>query len=117
MNIIRGDTKHLKFKRVDKNTKEIIKEVPEKMYFTVKYGYNMDDFLIQKTLKNGITYNEDDGYFYMTIESYETDNLPYTENGNQLVFDIEIINNGDKTTIARGNINIEHEVTFASNEV
>lgn len=113
MEIIRGDTKHLKFKRINKSDGSIIMEVPEKMYFTVKYSYDTKAFLIQKTLENGIDFNEEDGYYYMTIEPEETDNLPYTN----LVFDIEIIDSGNKTTIAKGNIKITEEVTFASNEV
>ena len=35
MNLIRGDTLNLKFKRIDRNG-EVIKEKPEKLFFTVK---------------------------------------------------------------------------------
>lgn len=114
MNIemIRGDTKKIKFqrKRID-NT--IIKEKADKMYFTVKRSYYSKSFLFQKRLNENILYNEQDNYYYMTIEPSDTDVLDY----NAYVFDIEVIKNGEVKTIARGNFIIDKEVTFAENEV
>lgn len=112
LSIIRGDTKYFKFKRINRETKEIITDIPDQMYFTVKYADNIEDMLFQKTLNNEITYNDEDNYYYMTINPEDTNNLPYGE----LVFDIEITNDNDVTTIAGGKINIVSEVTFASNK-
>lgn len=113
MKIIRGDTKKLRFKRVRKPDETVITEVPDKMYFTVKYSYDDEEAIFQKTLENGIRYNEDDNYYYMTIKPQDTDGLPYA----QLVYDIEIIVGSKKTTIAIGTIDVLREVTFPNNEV
>lgn len=116
MNIIRGDTKNIMFKRQRKDG-TLIKDIPEKMYFTIKNNYYEEEPLIQKVLGETITFNEDNGYYYTTIEPEETNSLPYTSDNNPLVFDIEIIDNGKVKTIAKGKLWIRPEVTFASNEV
>lgn len=109
--MIRGDTKKIKFqrKRID-NT--IIEEKTDKMYFTVKKSYYSKTFLFQKRLDKDIIYDEESKYYYMTIEPNDTNELDY----NTYVFDIEIIKNGEVKTIARGNLIIDKEVTFAENE-
>ena len=110
--IIRGDTKKLKFQRKSTNS-EVITEKPDKMFFTVKTGYYSKDYLFQKRLDTDIIYNEEDNYYYFTINSSDTDKLDYGD----YVFDIEIIKNDIKKTIARGTLTVEKEVTFAENEV
>lgn len=110
--IIRGDTKNLKFKRINQNDKSVIKERPDKMYFTIKSNYEIEEFVFQKTLDDGINFDEESGYYYTTIEPEDTDNLPYSD----FVYDIEVITGEGKKTIARGQLKIEEEVTFASNE-
>lgn len=110
--IIRGDTKTLKFQRRNKNG-EVITEKPDKMFFTVKTGYYSKDYLFQKRLDDGISYNEDDNYYYFTIESSDTNELDYDD----YVFDIEVINANTVKTIAKGTLKVEGEVTFAENEV
>jgi plasmid rolling circle replication initiator protein Rep len=114
MKIIRGDTKDLKFQRKNANTGEIITDIPDNMYFTVKKSYKLVEFVFQKRLSdNTITYNEDDNYYYITIESTDTDNLPFGDYD----YDIEVIENNKKKTIAIGTITIDKEVTYAVNEV
>lgn len=110
--IIRGDTKKLKFQRKS-TTNEIITEKPDKMFFTVKTGYYSKDYLFKKRLDTDIIYNEQDNYYYFTIKPSDTDELDYDD----YVFDIEIIKNDVKKTIAKGTLTIEEEVTFAENEV
>lgn len=111
--IIRGDTKKLKFQRKS-TTNEVITEKPDKMYFTVKKDYYSKNIIIQKTLDKDIIYKEDDNYYYLTIEPFDTNELNY---GNDYVFDIEVITGDNVKTIAKGNFIIEKEVTFAENEV
>ena len=110
--LIRGDTKKIKFQRKTKN-KVVITEKPDKMYFTVKKSYYHKDVLFQKKLDEDIIYNEQDNYYYLTIESNDTDELDY----DKYVFDIEIINNNEKKIIAIGELMLDKEVTFAKNEV
>lgn len=110
--IIRGDTKTLKFQRRTTNN-EVITKKPDKLYFTVKTGYYSKDYLFQKRLDTDIAYKEEDNYYYFTINPSDTDELDYDD----YVFDIEIIKNDIKKTIAKGTFKVESEVTFAENEV
>lgn len=111
MEIIRGDTKYLRFQRHYCDN-EIITELPEKLYFTIKFDSNIDDYLIQKTLNNGIEFNPRDNYYYITIEPEDTDNLPYGD----YYYDIEVIKGEYKQTICRGEFSLTDEYTFARNE-
>lgn len=113
MNFTRGDTYDFKFQRKNKKTKEVITEKPDNMYFTVKVNDTVDDFIFQKKLSNNtITYDEETYYYSITIESTDTDNLPY----GIYYYDIEVITGTKVKTIAKGSISIESEITFASNE-
>lgn len=109
--LIRGDTLPLKFQRklVDNS---VVTEKPDKMFFTVKTDYFNEEYLFQKRLDESIVYNEQDNYYYLTIEPEDTDNLSY----GKYVFDIEIIKDGDVKTILKGKLKITQEVTFTSNE-
>lgn len=112
LNIIRGDTKYYKFKRINKLDGNIITTIPDKMCFTVKFDYNVEDVLIQKTLDNEIKFDEENSYYYFTILPEDTNNLPY----GKYVYDIEITEKSKVTTIAIGEIELTEEVTFASNK-
>ena len=109
MEMVRGDTFKFKFKRQTRDGKTIT-ELPEKMYITFKYG-NSNDFLFQKTLEDGITF--DGEYYHVVINPADTDKLRFKEYD----YDIEIIRNGEPKTIKVDKINITKEVTFACNEV
>ncbi len=110
--LIRGDTLDLKFQRKLSNN-EVITEVPDKMYFTVKSSYYDEDYLFQKRLEDGsITFNSKDNYYYFTIEPEDTNDLNYST----YVYDIEIIKDGIVKTILKGKLKIKEEVTFALNE-
>lgn len=112
MKITRGDTKRLKFQRRKKDTLEPITTIPDKLYFTVKYSENDDNFIFQKTLDNDIKFNAEDSYYYFTIKPSDTDNLPYIN----LFYDLQVNDKGVKKTIATGSLNVTEEVTFVSNE-
>ena len=113
MELIRGDTISLKFQRKTQN-QEVITEKPDKMYFTVKNSYKHKEVRLQKSLTAGtIIYNEEDNYYYMTIEPEDTNDLNY----GTYVYDIEVIVGNIVKTIAIGELKITKEVTFAENEV
>lgn len=87
----------------------------EKMWFTVKKSPIDDEPVIQKTLDNGITFNEEDFYYRFQIAGSDTEKLPIREYG----FDIAIINEaGEKKTILNnGKLNIVDHYTKKENEV
>ena len=111
MEIIRGNTKYFKFQRHYCGG-EVITEPPDKMYFTVKYDSNIEEFLIQKTLDYGIQFDPDDNYYYIIIDPKDTSDLPY----GRYYYDIKIIKGSYKQTIARGEFDLTDEYTFARNE-
>ena len=112
MKIIRGDTGFYKFQRKNENGEPILLKA-DKMYFTVKQNYNTSKILFQKTIDD-ITFDSE-GYYHLTINPSDTDNLDY---GNY-VYDIEVIQEDDnyKKTISKGAFIVEKEVTFVGNEV
>lgn len=108
----RGDTCRLKFKRLDRD-KQVIEHIPNKLYFTVKKNHLSNDVVFQKTLGNGITYDDTDKYYHIKINPDDTNGLPYYK----YVFDIEVITDSYKQTIASGAIILKQETTFVGNEV
>lgn len=113
MDITRGDTFDIKFQRKNKN-KEVIKEQPDKMYFTVKQDDNTVDTVFQKTLGDGsISFDSETYYYNLTIEPEDTNDLDY----GTYYYDIEVIIGTKVKTIAKGTINITSEITFSVNEV
>lgn len=104
--LIRGDTLDLRFCR--KNAQGIIKDKPEQMYFNVKKNSKKTDYVIQKKLGDGITYNEENNYYYFTIESSDTKDLKY---GNY-IFNIKVITNNKVKTICAGEFIISDEIAF-----
>lgn len=106
----RGDTKKYKFQRKNADG-TIILNMPNKLFFTVKQDYTDDKVLIQKRLPDDFTMDED-GTWHFTVLPEDTNNLNYGE----YVFDVEVITDGVKTTIAKGGFVIEPEVTFADDE-
>lgn len=109
----RGDTFKFKYALKDFLTKEIITKSVDKMWFSVKNSTLTDHIIIQKSLEDGTITFTDDGYYHIIINPEDTNNLKYKD----YVFDIEIINNGDKLTLKVGDFTLKDEVTFAINEV
>ena len=110
MELTRGDTGAYKFQRHNADG-EVIMEKADEIYFTVKTnGYN-DNVLIQKTIDD-MEFDED-GYYHFIIQSSDTDNLDY----GTYMYDIEVIQNGMKTTVAKNYFILEEEITWASDEV
>lgn len=106
---IRGDTKGYKFQRIDSNG-SVIMTPPDKLYFTVKKTYESQEMLIQKRLPDFEI--DSQGFYHFVILPTETNDLQY----GKYVFDIEVIVEGVKTTVARGDFILESEVTFADDE-
>lgn len=110
MQFYRGDNFKFKFQRKNSND-EAITTLPKKLYFTVKNNNYETDFLIQKTLENGIIKDEDN-YYHVEILPEDTNNLKYKE----YVYDIEVITDTYKKTIASGTLLLKKETTFVENE-
>lgn len=107
----RGDSYFFKFQR--KNANGIITEAPDYLYFSVKDNYNTKNVIFQKTINNGMVYNEEDTYWHVTINPEDTNYLPYEDYN----WDIEVITPTYKKTLARGILTFEKETTFPDNEV
>lgn len=107
--MIRGDTVKYKFQRVGGDG-QVITTLPDSLYFTVKESANKLNYVFQKNLDD-MTFDSD-SYYHFTIEPEDTNNLQY---GNY-AYDIEIIVDGVKTTVAFGTFTILPEVTWVQNE-
>lgn len=121
ISINRGDTIKYKIKLVNQDDETIVLSENDTMYFTIKENYEIQDFVIQKKLNDGITYSENDNCYHVIIEAYETENLNYKN----YVYDIQVSRNVEregsaqmieKTTVIRGNFAIGEVVTFTVNE-
>ena len=106
---VRGDTRRYRFQRVNADG-SVITDRPDKLYFTVKKNYDSQDFIFQKKLEDFTI--DDEGNYRFTIEPDDTEAMKY----GQYVFDIEVITGDVTTTLAKGNFNLETEVTFKVNE-
>ena len=110
MKMRRGDTKKFKFVRQTKD-KTTIMEKADELYVTFKYGEE-DEALFQKSLDNGITFDENTGYYHVTINPEDTENLPFVT----LVYDIERTVDGEVLTPIVGELEIQKEVTYKNNK-
>lgn len=112
--LIRGDTHQITFKIIEDGGNEYILEERDKLYFTVKKSYRYKDYVIQKTMGNGIAYVN--RQYQITIDADCSSNLLCGD----YVYDIQIIlyNEGTELikTLARGKLRWDTEVTFRGNE-
>lgn len=109
----RGDTKRFKFKLKDSAGIDLILGVGDNLYITVKKNANSKEVLIQKTLESGIDYNNDDGYYYVTLKADDTSELDYGTYG----FDIELKTSaGLVKTLLIGSITLTEEYTYKGDE-
>lgn len=109
----RGDTQILKFKILDQEGNECKASSTDKLYFTVKKSATSKKIAFQKTLGNGIVFNEEDGYYYITINSEDTSRLSYTTYGYDLQIKTET---GIVKTLQIGSITLTEEYTFKEDE-
>ena len=110
MEITRGDYKSFRFERKNKN-QEVIMEKPEKMYLTIKNNSYENKALIQKTLDNGIEF--ENGVYRVIFLPEDTENMAFGE----YIYDIEVINDDKPKTIKIDKFLVNEEVTHKENEV
>jgi hypothetical protein len=104
--MVRGDTQSFELEITENNESVTV----DSIYFTVKNDTHTEEVLFQKKLNDGITLTND--VYNITIDPSDTDNLDY----GRYAYDIEIIKNSIKKTIAVGVLDIKEEVTFVINE-
>lgn len=109
----RGDTKKFKFKLQDKQEQPLNLTSTDKLYLTAKKDSNSNTVLFQKTIGNGIQL-EEDGYYHVTINPDDTNQLPYGSYG----YDIQIKTADGKTkTLIVATITLTDEYTHKGDEV
>lgn len=111
--LIQGDVSPIfKFQRKYSDG-TVIPTLPQKMWITFKKNSNCNESLFQKTLEDGITFEE--GYYKFQLFSEDTYELNYGVYG----FDIAIINEqGEKKTLLNdGELEIVRHYTKKRNEV
>lgn len=113
MKIARGDSKTVRFQRISNETGEVITKLPLEIYFTMKDTYMKQDYIFQKTLENGIVFNEEDNFYYLTIEPKDTDGIPF----GTYDYDIQVVGEEDYKHTVTGTIQVTKEVTWVENEV
>ena len=104
INFMRGDNHQVKFK-----FKTFTGSI-DKMYFTVKCERKI--VRVAKKLNEGIELV--DGYYVITFVPEDTNELMC---GIDMIYDIEIIVNGEKYTIAKDKFILEEDVTTPAEEV
>lgn len=104
--MVRGDTQSFELEITENNESVTV----DSIYFTVKNDTHTDEVLFQKKLNDGITLTND--VYNITIDPSDTDSLDY----GRYAYDIEIIKNSIKKTIAVGVLDIKEKVTFVINE-
>lgn len=104
--MVRGDTQSFELEITENNESVTV----DSIYFTVKNDTHTDEVLFQKKLNDGITLTNN--VYNITIDPSDTDSLDY----GRYAYDIEIIKNSIKKTIAVGVLDIKEEVTFVINE-
>lgn len=108
----RGDTARLHFHREDQDG-GVIMERAQHIFFTVKKkGFEEKAGFVLQKKDNDFSFDEN-GEYHFTINATDTDKM---ESSQQYTYDIEVINNGVKTTIASGALYLKTEVTTTADE-
>lgn len=107
--MVRGDSKAYKFQRKDKGG-NILTDTPTTLFFTVKTSFKTQEYVLQKNLEN--MYITQDGYWHFVLNPEDTEDLPY----GKYCWDIQVVQDGFKTTISRGHLFLTDESTWEVNE-
>lgn len=99
LDLIRGDTLAFGFEV------EGITEV-DAAYFSVKNTVTDTEYVIQKSLNNGIT-KEDDGVYSVRVAPSDTHDLEV----GAYYYDLQIEKNGDVFTVLHGKLKVEADIT------
>ena len=111
INLTRGDTKVLKFSLNDIEGNPYILTENDYIFFTMKRTDVRKEFVVQKSLENGIIVKNNN--YYILLSSNDTDTLDY----GIYQFDIEFSNKfGYVATIEKGEIDLTEETTFNINK-
>lgn len=110
LKMTRGDTRKFYFQRLNTDG-SVIMIRPDKIYFTVKKGFADSDVILQKTIEDFEI--DEEGVYHFTITPDDTNGMSFMT----YVYDIEVITDGVKTTISKGEFTLEGEVTWAEDEV
>lgn len=117
----KGNSGQYRLKLLNQENEVIVLENGAMIYFTVKENPNTDEYVFQKRLGDGITYSEENQYYFIDIQTDDTESMEYKD----YFYDIAIVrNNGlgsanqkDKITPIIGNFKICYVATFECNEV
>lgn len=107
--MVRGDSKAYKFQRKDREG-NILTDTPTTLFFTVKTSFKTQEYVLQKNLEN--MYITQDGYWHFVLNPEDTEDLPY----GKYCWDIQVVQDGFKTTISRGHLFLTDESTWEVNE-
>lgn len=105
----RGDTVGYTFQRLNADG-EVITTAPQSLYFTVKHKFTDKEAVLQKKMDE-MTMDQD-GTWHFVLQSEDTESLDY----GVYVYDIQVTDNDAVTTIAKGNLKLTGEATWAVNE-
>lgn len=97
----RGDSQYIGFETED------LSGVVDRAFFTVRKTFEKTSpVILQKTLNNGISFLGD-GVYRIKIEPEDTINL----NLGKYYYDIELQENGDVSTVIKGQIILTYDIT------
>lgn len=122
LEINKGNSGHYIVKLVDQDNNAVVLEDDAMIYFTVKDSSYAEDYVFQKRLGDGITYQSTDNTYKIDISCDDTDPLFYKD----YFYDITIVRNvgegsasinKEKMTVLVGDYTIGHVATFKVNEV
>ncbi len=114
LSLVRGDTGKFKINLIDEEENQIVLGNGDQIYFTVKENFELDDFVLQKKIGDGITLGDDNCY-HLLLNPEDTDNLKFKD----YVYDIAVVIGSEvkqKATVKRGTFKIDYEATHAGNE-
>ena len=79
---------------------------PMELYFSVKRSYNDKNYIIQKTLEDGII-NDGENRYVVRFESEDTETMTF----GKYVYDFEITVNNSRKTVLKGDFIVDPDVT------
>lgn len=107
----RGDTCPLRFELIDNEGNKIELKDEDELYFTMKKGYGVSEYILQKKFSNA-EIKQSDGVCSLVLLPDDTNKLKY----GTYVYDL-CIKSGDFTkTLCLGQITLTNEATFVNNE-
>lgn len=121
LEINKGNSVSIKVQFKDFKNQIFVLEKNAIVYFTVKENFSTDEYIFQKTINNGIEFDEESNAYIVKIEIDDTENLDYKD----YVYDIAFTRNSglgsanlkEKTTALIGKFIVGPVATFKQNEI